>query len=120
MFDPAVRGGAQRKSDKTLNAEAQQTEIANYHFYDNFTRSLKHTGPHHRSTGCRSIWDTQRVQRIIGEDGRAKLVTLNEKKTDPMTGAIVKVLNDVTVGIFDVVMETGPGYNSRRQEPSRT
>lgn len=114
MFDPAVRGGAQRKSDKTLNAEAQQTEIANYHFYDNFTRSLKHTG--RIILGWTPVvWDTQRVQRIIGEDGRPKLVTMNEKQTDA-AGAITKVLNDVTVGTYDIVMETGPGYNSRRQE----
>jgi hypothetical protein len=26
------------------------------------------------------------------------------------------VLNDITVGQYDVVMETGPGYNSKRQE----
>jgi hypothetical protein len=115
MFDPAVRGGAQRKSDKTLNAEQQQTDIANYHFYDNLTRSLKHTG-RIILDWTPVIWDTQRVQRIIGEDGRPKLVTLNQKQLDPTTGAIEKVLNDVTVGTFDVVMETGPGYNSRRQE----
>jgi len=29
---------------------------------------------------------------------------------------VSKVLNDVTVGEYDVVMETGPGYNSKRQE----
>jgi hypothetical protein len=26
------------------------------------------------------------------------------------------VLNDVTVGTYDVVMDTGPGYDTRRQE----
>jgi hypothetical protein len=29
---------------------------------------------------------------------------------------IEKILNDVTVGEYDVVMETGPGYNTKRQE----
>ena len=29
---------------------------------------------------------------------------------------VEKLLNDVTVGEYDVVMETGPGYNSKRQE----
>jgi hypothetical protein len=29
---------------------------------------------------------------------------------------VEKILNDVTVGQYDVVMETGPGYNSKRQE----
>lgn len=117
MYDPAVRGGAQSKSAMTINAESQQSEISNFNYYDNFTRSLKHTG--RIIVGwAPDIWDTQRVQRIIGEDGRPKMVTLNEKTTgvDPMGNAIKRVLNDVTVGTYDVVMETGPGYNSKRQE----
>jgi hypothetical protein len=43
VFDPAVRGGAQHKSDKTLNAERGQSENTNFDGYDNLTRSIKHT-----------------------------------------------------------------------------
>jgi hypothetical protein len=114
IYDPAVRGGAQRKSDKTINAESQQTEISNFHFYDNLTRSIKHTGRIILNWIPEIFATPDRVQRIIGADGRAKLVTLNEKS------AIGKVLNDVTVGTYDVEMETGPGYNSRRQEALAT
>jgi hypothetical protein len=112
VFDPAVRGGAQHKSDKTLNAERGQSENTNFDGYDNLTRSIKHTWrimlgwiPH--------VYDTQRVQRIIGEDGRDSLVTLNEKKA---VDGVEKVMNDMTVGTYDVVMQTGPGYDTRRQE----
>jgi len=56
------------------------------------------------------IYDSERVLRIIGDDGKPDLVTLNERT------AVGEVLNDVTVGEYDVVMETGPGYNSKRQE----
>jgi hypothetical protein len=38
------------------------------------------------------------------------MITINERT------AVGEVLNDVTVGRYDVVMETGPGYNSKRQE----
>ena len=48
--------------------------------------------------------------RIIGDDGKPELITLNQRD------AVGRVLNDVTVGEYDVVMETGPGYNSKRQE----
>jgi len=48
--------------------------------------------------------------RIIGDDGKPELITLNEQN------AVGEVLNNVTVGEYDVVMETGPGYNSKRQE----
>lgn len=117
IFDPAVRGGAQHKSDKTLNAERGQSEMANFDGYDNLTRSIKHTWRIMLSW-FPSTYDTQRVQRIIGEDGREQMVTLNEKTQEQGSDgqAIEKVLNDVTVGNYDVVMQTGPGYDTRRQE----
>ncbi len=115
VFDPAVRGGAQHKSDKTLNAEQGQAENTNFDGYDNFTRSLKHTWRIMLSY-FPVIYDTQRVQRIIGEDGRDQLVTLNEKKQSEDGQAIDKVLNDVCVGTYDVIMETGPGYETARKE----
>jgi hypothetical protein len=52
--------------------------------------------------------------RIIGDDGKPEIVTLNQPATDE--DGVSKVLNDVTVGQYDVVMDTGPGYNSKRQE----
>ncbi|HEX8106716.1 MAG TPA: portal protein [Kofleriaceae bacterium] len=117
VFDPAVRGGAQHKSDKTLNAEQGQSESTNFDGYDNLTRSIKHTWRIMLSW-FPTVYDTQRVQRIIGEDGRDQLVTLNEKTQaqGPDGQAIEKVLNDVTVGTYDVVMDTGPGYDTLRKE----
>ena len=118
VFDPAVRGGAQHKSDKTLNAERGQSEMTNFDGYDNLVRSIKHSWRIMLSY-FPAIYDTERVMRIIGEDGKDSLITINEKTTapHPETGeAIAKVLNDVTVGQYDVVMETGPGYDTRRQE----
>lgn len=125
IFDPAVRGGAQHKSDKTLNAEQGQSENTNFDGYDNLTRSIKHSWRIMLSWYPK-ILDTQQVRRIIGEDGREQMVTLNEKQPQvdqngqPMLDddgqAIVKILNDMTVGDYDVVMETGPGYDTKRAE----
>jgi hypothetical protein len=117
VFDPAVRGGAQHKSDKTLNAERSQSENTNFDGYDNLTRSIKHTWRIMLSY-FPVVFDTQRVQRIIGEDGREEMVTLNQRTQgqDEQGQAIATVLNDVCTGTYDVVMQTGPGYDTKRQE----
>lgn len=113
IFDPAVRGGAQHKSDKTLNAERSQSENTNYDGFDNFTRSLKHSW--RIMLGWMPVvHDTQQIKRIIGEDGREQMVTLNERGTGD--DGIEKILNDIRVGTYDVVMVTGPGYDTLRQE----
>jgi hypothetical protein len=99
-------------SGKALNGQQQQVDLTNFDFYDNLTKSIAHTGkvildliPH--------IYDSQRVMRIIGDDGKPDLVTINEAKQDE--SGVFKVLHDMTVGQYDVVMETGPGFNSKRE-----
>lgn len=111
MFDPAIRG-QQTKSGKAINAEQQQSDMSNFQFYDNLTRSIKHTGRIILDL-CPIVYDQERVMRVIGYDGKPDLVTLNERS---ITNGVQKILNDVTVGQYDVVMDTGPGFNSKRQE----
>ena len=108
IFDPAqmLPGNL---SGKALQGQQQQVDLSNFHFYDNMTRSIKHTGKIILDL-IPKIYDTQRVLRIIGVDGKPDLVTINEVEA---TG---EVMNNVTVGLYDVVMDTGPGYNSKRQQ----
>lgn len=57
--------------------------------------------------------ERNRVQRIIGADSKPQLVTLNQPDPDdPMN----KVLNDLSVGRYDVVLSTGPSFETKRQE----
>lgn len=54
-----------------------------------------------------------RVQRIIGEDGVPEMMTLN---TPDPNDALGKLMNDLSVGRYDVVMEAGPSFETKRQE----
>jgi len=99
-------------SGKAINGQQQQVDLTNFDFYDNLTKSIGHTGkiilsmiPH--------IYDTARVMRIIGDDGKPDLVNINTPGTDAQ--GVNTVLHDMTVGQYDVVMDTGPGYSSKRQ-----
>jgi hypothetical protein len=110
MFDPALGAPGQETSGTMVAKRQAQSDLSNYHFYDNETRSIRHTGivlldliPHY--------YDTKRVLRIIGEDGTPDSVTINDSME-----AVGKVLNDLTVGKYDVVMDTGPGYDTKRLE----
>ena len=96
-------------SGKALQGQQNQVDLSNFHFYDNMTRSIRHTGKIILDL-IPKIYDTQRVMRIIGADGQPDLVTVNEQS------AVGEVLNNVTVGEYDVVMDTGPGFQSKRQQ----
>ena len=100
-------------SGKALAGQQNQVDLSNFHFYDNMTRSIRHTGKIILDL-IPKIYDTQRVMRIIGTDGQPSMETINEQKTTD--GGVDAVLNDVTVGEYDVVMDTGPGFMSKRQQ----
>jgi hypothetical protein len=108
IFDPAqaLPGNI---SGKALQGQQMQVDLSNFHFYDNMTRSIKQTGKIILDL-IPKIYDTERVLRIIGVDGKPDMVTINQEQA---TG---EVMNDVTVGLYDVVMDVGPGYNSKRQQ----
>jgi hypothetical protein len=59
------------------------------------------------------IYDTERRIRIIGADGSESLVDINKPQIE---SGQEKVQNDVTVGAYDVTLDTGPSYATRRQE----
>lgn len=54
-----------------------------------------------------------RIQRMIGDDSQPQMVELNKTVQE---GGVSKVLNDLSVGSYDVVMDTGPGYETKREE----
>ena len=108
IFDPAQLGQG-NISGKAINGQQQQVDLTNFDYYDNLTRSIAHIGKICLDL-IPKIYDTERVMRIIGDDGKPELLTINQRDS------VGRVLNDISVGQYDVVMETGPGYNSKRQE----
>jgi len=116
IFDPSQQL-AGNMSGKALNGQQQQVDLTNFHYYDNLTRSIRHTAKIILDL-VPTVYDTARVMRIIGDDGQPDLVEINKQAQDEQ--GVEKILNDVTVGEYDVVMDTGPGYNSKRQEAVET
>jgi hypothetical protein len=112
IFDPNqfMQGN---QSGKAIRGQQMQIDLSNFHYYDNLTRSLKQTGRIILDL-IPKIYDKERVMRIIGYDNRPEMVTINQRIVDEQGAE--KILNDVTVGEYDVYMDTGPGYQSKRQE----
>jgi hypothetical protein len=103
--------------DKHLQRRQGMADLTHWHFYDNQTYSIMFTGiilldliPYY--------YDTKRIQRIIGDDGIPQMVTINDEQPSPDNPAVMIVKNDMTVGRYDVVMDTSGDYLTKRQESS--
>jgi hypothetical protein len=62
------------------------------------------------------IYDTQRALHIQGEDGSDKIVNVNVNTGRLRQDGTPEILNDLTVGKYDLVATVGVGFSSRRQE----
>lgn len=97
--------------NKYLQRRQGMQDLTHFNFYDNQTYSIMITGvilldliPYY--------YDTKRMQRIIGEDGVAKMVEINNPEGD----AVHRVKTNLEMGRYDVVMDTGPDYGTKREE----
>ena len=116
MYDPSMGKPSGPKSGTAIRAEQGQSEMSNFHFYDNLVRSIKHSGRVILDL-IPKVYDQKRIVRIVGDDGRPDLVTVNEPGQPDATGAAInQILNDVTVGTYDIVMDVGQSFNSKRAE----
>lgn len=117
IYDASLGNRSNETSGVAIRSRQNQGEIANFHYSDNLSRAIRHLGRCILS-GIPRVYDTQRVMRILGVDGKAQTVEINkpavEKGDDG--AAIHTVLNDLTVGTYDVVVTSGPAYNTAREE----
>lgn len=113
IYDSALGAQSNESSGIAIQRRNTQTQTSNFHFVDNLSRSIKHTGRILVDLIPR-IYDTARSARILGEDGTQEIVKLNQEHVDPDTGK--PVLYDLSAGTYDVTVDVGPSYASKRQE----
>lgn len=112
IYDAGLGQRSNETSGVAINARDRQSDTGTFVYIDNFNMAIQRTGqilldliPH--------IYDTERRIRIIGADGSENLVDINKPM---MKGGQETVQHDVTVGAYDVTLDTGPSYATRRQE----
>jgi uncharacterized protein HemY len=83
--------------------------VGTFTYHDNLARAIQYEAKILLDL-IPKIYDTERVVRIMGEDEAEEMVRINQ--TLP-TGETV---NDITLGKYDVTVDIGPSYSTKRQE----
>lgn len=113
--DPSADVPGAAISGVALQRRQQLSDVGHFQYYDNQTRAIAHTGRILLSL-VPYYYSTERMQRIIGEDGIPTMTAINQKQSGVTDPAIPMVKNDLTIGRYDVVMDTGPGFETKRIE----
>jgi hypothetical protein len=101
-------------SGRAIDRRQFLSDQSHFHVYDNLTYAIAQCW----RVGIEWIpyyFTEDRMQRCIGEDSTPQMVAINKREMDPTSG-VWRVKNDLSVGRYDVVMDTGPGYETKREE----
>lgn len=121
QYDASMGAKSNETSGRAIMARQREGDTATFHFIDNVARAIKYTGKILVDL-IPKIYDTARVVRILGEDGKEDKIKLDPnqrqsyvKQQNPMTREIEEIYNP-SVGRYDVTVTVGPSYSTKRQE----
>jgi hypothetical protein len=120
QYNASLGMGSNERSGKAILARQREGDVGTYHYGDNLTRAVRHVARQLVDL-IPKIYDTQRIARIIGEDGETKMIKINPDQPQPVNkivneqGIVIEKIYNPGVGKYDVVATTGPGYATKRQ-----
>jgi hypothetical protein len=121
QYNASLGMGSNERSGKAILARQREGDVGTYHYGDNLARGVRHVARQLVDL-IPKIYDTQRIARIIGEDGETKMIKINPEQQQPVNkimderGIVIEKIYNPGVGKYDVVAITGPGYATKRQE----
>ena len=121
QYDSSLGATSNERSGKAIMARERQTDTGTYHYVDNLARAIRHITRQIIDL-VPKIYDTERVARIIGEDGETDQAKINPMQQEPVkkiidqNGIQIDKIYNPSVGTYDVMVTTGPSYMTKRQE----
>lgn len=117
-FSPSLGDNPGEQSGRAVLAQQAKGDLGTEMLNDNLVKAIEYTGVILVDLIPR-IYDTERQLRIVGDDGTNKLVPINKVVKDMESGDTV-IINDLTQGKYDVTVDTGPAYATKRIEVLNT
>lgn len=126
IYDASLGARSNETSGKAIMARQREGDIATFHFIDNLSRAIRHTGciligliPY--------VYSGERVIRVVGEDGSQQAVKVNAQEPEPQigpdgqpvkdeNGEVMLAIHDLTAGKYDLTVTSGPSFTTRREE----
>ena len=121
QYNASLGMTSNERSGKAILARQREGDVGTYHYVDNLARAIRHVGRQLVDL-IPKIYDTNRIARIIAEDGESSTVKINPMQPEPVRkimdeeGKVIDKIYNPAVGKYDVRVITGPGYATKRQE----
>jgi hypothetical protein len=116
LFDASMGAASNETSGRAILARQREGDVSTFHFIDNLSRSIRHAGrilidliPH--------VYSQPRIVRVLGPGGEPSTVAINQPPpAGQSAGGALDALYDLSVGKYDLTVEAGPSFTTRREE----
>jgi hypothetical protein len=121
LHDASLGMASNETSGRAILMRQREGDISTFHYIDNLSRALRHGGRILLDL-IPKVYATARVIRVLGADGTAQAVAVNQPAAQASGGganpqlAKIEKLYDLTVGKYDLTVESGPSFTTRREE----
>jgi hypothetical protein len=125
VYDASLGARSNETSGRAIMARQREGDVSTFHFLDNLSRAIRHTGRVLIDL-IPMVYTGERIVRVLGEDGSVDRVPLNqpapvkgpegEPQVDPQTQQPMTRIYDLAAGKYDLTVSTGPSYTTQRQE----
>jgi hypothetical protein len=118
LYDASLGARSNETSGRAILMRQREGDLSTFHYIDNLNRALRHAGRVLLDL-IPAVYSTSRVIRVLGQDGKAASVAIGPGgATSPGAGELgaVEKIYDLTLGKYDVTVQAGPSFTSRREE----
>lgn len=126
IYDASLGARSNETSGRAIMARQREGDVATFHFIDNLSRAIRHTGRILIDL-IPKVYTSERIVRIMGEDGTPKTVQINGQEPQPemgpdgkpvvdQQGEVVAAIHNITAGKYDLTVTSGPSFTTRREE----
>jgi portal protein len=118
IYEPSLGQNKTDQSGKAIQALQGQSQLTNLNYTDNLSRFLRAVG-RVLLDAAPYVYDAPRVQRIIQPDGQVQQVIVHsgrENAANALKSPEIQDVYDLSKGVYDVVVDVGPSYKTKREE----
>lgn len=111
LHDASLGAKSNETSGKAIIARQKEGDVGSYIYHDNLQAAIAEAGRVINAL-IPVAYDTARTIRVVGEDETTKVQRINDPN-DPDS-------IDINRGRYDIVVETGPSYSTKRVEAAES
>lgn len=124
MYDASLGNRSNETSGRAILARQREGDVSTFHFIDNLSRAIRHTGRILIDL-IPKVYDAPMIVRTIGEDGAQKAVPVNQqypaqdregKPRMQPDGNPILAMHQLGTGKYDIRVSSGPSFTTRREE----